>query len=161
MVDQERRLVLLRHAKSDQSTGLSDDKRPLAARGRHEAPLVGRWLREHVEPVDLVVCSSATRARQTWKLASRELDRPPLVRLDDRVYGAGTAELLALVHGLPDEAHTVVVVGHNPTVEELVRLVTGEEWPMKTSSIAVLTWHGAWADAGPGTVRLAARATPR
>ena len=157
----ERRLVLLRHAKSDWSTGHPDEQRPLAARGRRDAPAAGRWLREHAGPIDLVVCSTATRARQTWDLASSELDRPPPVKHDERVYGASAAELLRLVQNLPDDLHSVVIVGHNPGMENLVSLLSGEDHTMSTSSIAVLTWHGTWADIGPGAARLADEATPR
>lgn len=161
MVSRERRLVLLRHAKSDWSTGQPDKQRPLAARGRRDAPAAGRWLRKHAGPIDLVVCSTATRARQTWNLAAGELDRSPPVRHDERVYGADAAELLRLVRELPEDSHSVVVVGHNPAMEDLASLVTGEQHTMSTSSIAVLTWHRTWADIGPGTARLADETTPR
>jgi len=161
VVSRERRLVLLRHAKSDWSTGDPDERRPLAARGRRVAPAAGRWLRKHGSPIDLVVCSTATRARQTWELASGELDRPPPVRHDERVYGANAAELLRLVRELPDGLHSVAIVGHNPGMEDLVCLVTSENHTMKTSSIAVLTWHGTWAEIGPSTARLVEEATPR
>jgi phosphohistidine phosphatase len=161
VVSRERRLVLLRHAKSDWSTGHPDEHRPLAARGRRDAPAAGRWLRKHAGPIDLVVCSTATRARQTWNLASSELDRPPPVRHDERVYGANAAELLRLVQELPDDSHSVLIVGHNPGMADLVSLLTHQDHAMKTSSIAVLTWHGTWAESGPSTARLAEAATPR
>lgn len=161
VVAQERRLVLLRHAKSDWSTGDPDEQRPLAARGRRDAPAAGRWLRKQAGPIDLVVCSPATRARQTWDLAAGELDRLPSVRYDERVYDADAAELLRLVRELPDDVHSVVIVGHNPGMEDLASLVTGENHTMSTSSIAVLTWHGTWAEIEPGTARLADEATPR
>src|SRR6476660_3130443 len=62
-----RRRIALRHAKSDWSGGVADHDRPLAGRGRREAALAGRWLRETAADIDLVVCSSAKPARQTWK----------------------------------------------------------------------------------------------
>jgi phosphohistidine phosphatase len=160
-MSRERRLVLLRHAKSDWSTGHSDKQRPLAARGRRDAPAAGRWLRKHAGPIDIVVCSTATRARQTWNLAAAELDQSPAVRHDERVYDANAAELLQLVRELPDDSHSVVIVGHNPGMEDLASLVTGEHHTMSTSSIAVLTWHRTWADLGPGAARLTDEATPR
>ena len=157
----QRRLVLLRHAKSDWSTELPDDQRPLAPRGRREAPRAGRWLRGHVDHIDLVLCSPATRARTTWELAAATLADAPPVRLDPEVYAASAGTLQALVHGLPDEAQTVVLVGHNPAIENLITVLTGEEWTMKTSSIAVISWPGSWSDAEPANARLEARATPR
>src|SRR6478735_578713 len=64
-----RTLVLLRHAKSDWSTGEPDPRRPLAGRGRRQAPEAGRWLAANLDAIDLAVVSPATRARQTWELA--------------------------------------------------------------------------------------------
>ena len=157
----QRRLVLLRHAKSDWSTEQPDDQRPLAPRGRREAPRAGRWLREHLDHIDLVLCSPATRARTTWELAAATLADAPPVRLDPEVYAASADTLATLVHGLPDEAQTVVLVGHNPAIENLITVLTGEEWTMKTSSIAVISWPGSWSDAEPANARLEARATPR
>lgn len=156
-----RRLVVLRHAKSSWSGGLADHERPLAGRGRREAPLAGRWLAEHVDRIDLVVCSSAVRARQTWKRAGAELDPAPEVRVDDRVYAASERELLAVVRELPDRAATVLVVGHNPGLEDLVEVLTGAPRELKTSSIAVLSGRGDWAGIGPGWARLEAVGTPR
>src|SRR5262245_46601501 len=95
-------LVVVRHAKSDWSHGLPDHERPLAARGRRDAPAIGGWLAGHVGPVDLVLCSPAWRARQTWQLAAARLDPAPPVRQDDRLYGATPTELLTVLVALPD-----------------------------------------------------------
>ena len=83
-----RRLVLLRHAKSAWPDGVPDSQRPLNGRGRRDARAAGQWLREHVDGLGAVVCSPAQRTRETWAIVSAELDGPPSVRLDDRVYGA-------------------------------------------------------------------------
>jgi phosphohistidine phosphatase len=155
-----RTLVLLRHAKSDWSTEQPDAQRPLAERGRRDAPAAGRWLTSNVERIDLVVCSPAIRARQTWDLAGAELHGPP-VRFDERVYAASAPDLLALVRALPDDVGTVVLVGHNPGMEDLASALAGQNVPMKTSSVAVLSWPGTWTDAGSDGGRLTAHATPR
>src|SRR6266508_2394367 len=96
----ERTLVVVRHAKSDWTHPVPDEERPLAERGRRDAPATGRWLAEHVGDLDLVVCSPARRARETWRLASAELARKPPVRLDERVYAAGPGRLLTVLAGL-------------------------------------------------------------
>jgi phosphohistidine phosphatase len=156
-----RRLIVLRHAKSDWSGGGADRDRPLAARGRREAELAGRWLRENAADIDLVVCSSATRARQTWKRVAKQLDTVPPLRVEDRVYAASERELMALVKKLPDAARTVLLVGHNPGLEELVAELGGVGFVMKTSSIAVLASRGAWADVKARWATLEASVTPR
>lgn len=161
MTDAPRRLVVLRHAKSDWPDGLRDDLRPLADRGRRDAPEVGRWLRAHVGAVDAVVCSPAVRARQTWELAAAAHGGAPPARIDDRMYDATPGDLLAVVHALPAGTGTAVLVGHNPGVEDLVALLGGARPTMRTSSIAVLSWPGGWPDAAPGEAVLEAHETPR
>jgi phosphohistidine phosphatase len=157
----ERTLVVLRHAKSDWPEGVADDERPLALRGRRDAPVAGRWLRDGVGVIDLAVCSPAVRARQTWELIAAELDPPPRVVEDERVYAGSVDALMSVVQGLPAAVGIAVLVGHNPGLQELVELLTGEERELKTSAIAVLTWLGAWADAGPRAATLAAQVKPR
>ena len=157
----ERTLVVVRHAKSDWTHAVPDDERPLAARGRRDAPAIGRWLVEHVGTVDLVLCSPATRARQTWRLAGAELSPKPPVREDDRMYGAGPTQLLTVLAELPDELGTVVLVGHNPGLADLVTLLSGEPHELKTSAVAVLRWTGSWVDAEFVTATLADHTTAR
>ena len=154
-----RRLIALRHAKSDWSGGVADHDRPLAGRGRREAALAGRWLRENAADIDL--CSSATRARQTWKLVAKQLDNVPPARVDDRLYAASVRGLLAVVRKLPDSARAVLLIGHNPGLEELVADLGGVGWPMKTSSIAVLSSRSEWAEVGARWAKLKVSLTPR
>jgi phosphohistidine phosphatase len=160
-VGARRRLVLLRHAKSAWPDGVPDVRRPLNNRGRRDAPAVGRWLREHVGGLGAVVCSPAQRTRETWALAAAELDDAPTAVFDDRVYAAEPEELLDVVRSLPDTADTALLIGHNPGVVELVELLGGQERDMRTASIAVLSWDGAWADAAVDGARLDEHATPR
>ena len=150
----ERTLILLRHAKSDWSGDEPDIARPLAARGRRQAPDAGRWLAANVGSIDLAVVSPAVRARSTWDLVSAVLDVPPPMRIDERVYGASDRELLGVVRELPDDVHTVVVVGHNPGIEEVATLLTGERVLMATSALAVITVSGTWTTAGHQTAVL-------
>jgi phosphohistidine phosphatase len=156
-----RRLVVLRHAKSEWPDGVADHERPLADRGRREAPLAGRWLDEHVGTIDLVVCSPARRARETCARVVQELSTEPEVRVEERLYPGSPTDLLAVARELPDAAQAVLVVGHNPGLEELVVELTGTACVLKTSSIAVLSGPGGWAEVAPGWANLEAETTPR
>ena len=153
-------LVLLRHAKSDWSGGEPDERRPLAERGRRQAPQAGRWLAENLDTVDLAVVSPAERARITWELASAELDDPPTARIDERIYAASVDELVEVVHELPDDVRTAVLVGHNPGIEELVGTLTGTWVQMPTSAVAVIGVAGTWSDAGASTEQLLTSGRP-
>jgi phosphohistidine phosphatase len=137
-----RTLVLLRHGKSDWSGDEPDVRRPLAKRGRRQVPEAGRWLATGVGAVDLAVVSPAERARETWQLVADELADPPPVRIEERVYAASDSELLDIVRDLPDEASTVVLVGHNPGMEDLVEVLTGQWVPMPTSALAIIELSG-------------------
>ena len=117
--------MLLRHAKSDWSTGEPDRDRPLAARGRRQAPEAGRWLAAHLPDLDLALVSPAARTRQTWDLVAAELPAPPPVRIVDDLYAASLSELLSVVDAI--DVPTSVLVRHNPGLEDLVARLTGEE----------------------------------
>ena len=153
-------LIVLRHGKSDWSGGEPDDLRPLARRGRRQAPEAGRWLSDNVGAIDLAVVSPAERTRETWRLAGAELAVLPPVREDDRVYAGTAASLLGVVRELPHEVETVVLVGHNPGVEELVASITGHRVSMPTSALAVIDLPGPWSMAGNTTAELRAQGRP-
>ena len=156
----ERTLILLRHAKSDWSTGAADIDRPLAERGRRQAPVAGRWLAANIDSIGLAVVSPANRARSTWELVMAELDVPPRTRIDDRLYAASADELLAVVRDLPDDVETAVLVGHNPGFEDLATLLSGKATRITTSALAVLTISGSWSAAAPAASTLTALGRP-
>ncbi|MGY6019296.1 SixA phosphatase family protein [Streptomyces spinosirectus] len=166
-----RRLVVLRHAKSAWPDGVADHERPLAPRGLRDAPAAGRALAEADCLPDLALCSTALRARQTWELASAQWGTPPPVRRDPRLYGADATELLDVVHEVSAEVETLLLVGHNPGLEELVLDLAGEDLDgaldevrakFPTSAIAVLAWHGPdWDALVPGTALLTTMLVPR
>ncbi|MCH5674550.1 SixA phosphatase family protein [Streptomyces gilvus] len=159
-----RRLVVLRHAKSAWPDGVPDHERPLAPRGRRDAPAAGRALVEADCLPDLALCSTAVRARQTWELASAQWGTPPPVRRDPRLYAADVTDLLGAVREVSPEVETLLLIGHNPGLEDLVLELAGdslddalEEVRTKfpTSAIAVLAWHGtSWQALAPGTALL-------
>ena len=153
-------LILLRHAKSDWSGGEVDLHRPLGARGRRQAPQAGRWLEDNIGRIDLAIVSPAARARETWELASVELAVPPPARFDDRVYAASRDELLEVVRGVAEEVTTLVVVGHNPGIEDLAAMLSGRPVEMPTSALAVLTAQGAWSATEPSAVVLRTSGRP-
>ena len=116
--DPPRRLILLRHAKSDWPD-VPDQERPLAKRGRRDAPVVGRWLRRHGYQPDTVICSIARRTQQTWELVAPELGGSPSVTFEPRAYAASAQTLLYLVRELPGTSRAALLIGHNPAIEEL------------------------------------------
>lgn len=165
-----RRLVVLRHAKSAWPDGVADHERPLAPRGRRDAPAAGRRLREAGCVPDLVVCSTAGRTRQTWDLVSDELGATTPVTHDARLYRASAGELLGVVRDIPARVRTLMLVGHNPGVQDLVLMLAGEEdsyalertrTKFPTSAIAVLCLSGPWRDLEPGAARLTEMVVPR
>ena len=156
----ERTLILLRHAKSDWSGNHPDIDRPLAQRGRRQAPETGRWLNANIDRLDLAVVSPAVRARSTWDLVASELDVAPPTRTDVRVYGATGSELLSVVRDVSDDFGTVVLVGHNPGLEDLVDGLTDERARMPTSALAVVVWSGSWSTAGESFAELRASGRP-
>jgi phosphohistidine phosphatase len=159
MTQAVRTLILLRHAKSDWSGREADIDRPLAARGRRQAPEAGAWLAGAGLDIDVAVVSPAQRARSTWELASAELAAPPELRVDERVYAASAGELLDVLTGLPPACATVVLVGHNPGLEDLATALTGRWVPLPTSALAVIGVPVPWSaiDSADGTLLTAGR----
>jgi phosphohistidine phosphatase len=166
-----RRLVLLRHAKSAWPQ-VADHERPLAGRGRRDAPAVGRWLGISGYHPDAVMCSTALRARETWALAGEALatalpaNQPaaPAVRFEPRIYEATVLALLMLIREFEPGWQTVLVVGHNPGLAELTIGLAGpasaQPRAFPTAFAAVLGLPGEWADAAPGEGRLLAFTAP-
>jgi phosphohistidine phosphatase len=143
-------LVLIRHAKSDWSANAPDLQRPLNRRGQRQAPESGRWLAEHLQPIELAVVSPAQRARSTWDLVAAQLSDPPPVTVDERAYTFDARGLLPIIRDIPDDLGIVALVGHNPAMEELASHLTGAWVDMPTSCVAVIGLPGPWSQAGTG-----------
>lgn len=160
-----RTLVIMRHAKSSWKTNEADLRRPLSGRGTRDAVVAGQEL-AGVE-FDVVLVSPATRAQQTWQCLILGGVTSPDVRTEPAVYHHGAEAIVDLLRALPDAAHRVLLIGHEPTVSDLVFTLAAhspatrqlEHFP--TSGLAVLTHDRAWADFGPGAAQLAAFKVPR
>jgi phosphohistidine phosphatase len=168
-----RRLILLRHAKSAWPDDVPDHDRPLAPRGRRDAPAAGRWLRRSKYVPDRVLCSTARRARETWQLAEEKLGAHLQATFEEQVYGATDAQLLNLARQMPVDVATLLIVGHDPAMRELTlelahpepegqgtETVARVRIKFPTAAIAVLAFTGGWPDLGPGQARLVCFATP-
>jgi phosphohistidine phosphatase len=116
-----RRLMLLRHAKSDWSHATADRNRPLNDRGRAVAPQMGAYLAHHALVPDRVVVSPARRAQETWDLAAKPLGKAASLApaLDDRIYEASAESLITILREQPETCHLLLLVGHNPGLQEL------------------------------------------
>jgi phosphohistidine phosphatase len=120
-----RRLFLLRHAKSSwKQPELADHDRPLAKRGRRAADAIARHMREQDIAPELVLCSTARRARETLERIQPALATAP-VRHEPELYGASAAELLERVRGVPDGVASVLLIGHNPAIAQLALDLAG------------------------------------
>lgn len=140
-------LILLRHGKSGYPPGVGDHQRPLAPRGRREAALAGEWIAAEGLAVDAVLCSSATRTRQT--LERTGITAP--TRVLDELYGADPGEVLELLRiYAPADASTVLVVGHCPTMPDTALTLDPhgiiDRFP--TSAYAVLRLGAPWSEVG-------------
>lgn len=116
-----RELILLRHAKSDRNQEVGDFERPLSERGQRDAARVGRWIVEHgIEP-DLILSSPARRAAQTADAVCTALSADvAAVRWDGRLYLASLPTLLQCLSSLPAATRCVILIGHNPGLEDLL-----------------------------------------
>ena len=123
-VNDQHTLLLMRHAKSAYPPGVADHDRPLAPRGIREAGLAGDWLRANVPAIDAVLCSTATRARQT--LAQTGIDAT--VRYSERLYGATPGTMIDEINEVADTVDALLVVGHEPTMSVCSDRPGGRRW---------------------------------
>ncbi|MGC0273404.1 SixA phosphatase family protein [Pseudactinotalea sp. Z1739] len=172
------RLSLLRHAQAEPHapTG-ADIDRALSLHGRTQAKGLAALLCAHDAVPDLVLCSSANRAVETWKLIETGLDEQDVdtsgieVRRLPEIYGAGAGELLDLVRALPGQTASVLVVGHEPVISHVARILAGPDSQkaatarvrtgMSTAMLAELRVDCPWAELGRGTATLTDLAEPQ
>ncbi len=161
----------MRHAKSDYPAGIADHDRPLAPRGIRQAGLAGDWLRANAPTVDGVLCSTATRTRET--LLNARIDAP--ARYSERLYASTPGTVIGEINTVADGVSTLLVIGHEPTMSNLALELNGaggtkgpnvaaaERISAKfpTSAIAVLAVPCAWTELEPGAATLIDFLVPR
>ena len=162
-----KRLLLLRHAKSAWPEGVEDHERPLGTRGRRDAPRMGVYLAAAGLKPDFALVSSARRTQETWALLG--LHCPS--RTVATIYEAEPSAILAAIHAAPPESETLLVIGHNPGLENVAGLLApkGEEEALArlrekypTAGLAVIAFDIAeWVDVAPGTGQLESFVTPK
>lgn len=132
-------LLIFRHAKSSwKDDSLPDHDRPLNKRGERDAPRMGEVLREQGFQPDLILCSTAVRARETVRLALGEIDFEGKLELREDLYAFEPGPYLNALTGLDETIDQVMIVGHNPALEELLVGLTGEHHRMATAALAHL-----------------------
>jgi phosphohistidine phosphatase len=158
-----RMLYVLRHAKSSwDDPSLADRDRPLAARGRRAAPLIGDHLRRLGIAPQVVLCSSSRRTRETLDLLGDVVAQDGEVSIDDDLYHATPATLLVRLRQVPDTASDVLLIGHNPALQQLVLMLAGSggsraQVARKFPTAALATLRatvGGWADLDVGRASL-------
>src|SRR3954468_4812977 len=164
-----KRLYVLRHAKSSwDDPALGDHDRPLAPRGRKAAKAIARHLRDEGMEPELILCSTAKRARRTLERTEPALGRRK-VRVERELYGAEAGALLERLHAVPDSVGSVMLIGHNPGLQDLVmdlarsgraRSDVAAKYP--TAALATLDFAGRrWSELRPGEADLVAFVRPR
>ncbi len=161
-------LYLLRHAKSSwDDPALTDHERPLAPRGCRDAKRIASHLRERAIEPELVLCSTAARTRETLELVRPSLGAPTVL-LEEELYGASADELLARLRRVPDEVESVLLVGHNPGLQELALVLAagGDELErleakFPTAALATLALATTWSRLGPDGATLGEYVVPK
>jgi phosphohistidine phosphatase len=171
-MDDRKQLYVLRHAKSSwDEPGIDDHDRPLAPRGRHAAEAMAAHVRAHGIGPELVICSSARRARETLDAVDPTGQR----LIEPAVYSASATDLLQRLRQVPDATESVMVVGHNPTLQMLVLHLAdpdgdalGEDADLEavrikfpTGALATLQFDGGWSELAPGRAELVGFVRPR
>ena len=146
-------LLIMRHAKSSWDAGhRTDFERPLNKRGRRAAPVMGAFLADNDMLPDLIVSSPAERAAQTTGLVVESAGYEGEVRFDEHIYAAYADDLMDVVRGLPEDRRRVMLVGHNPGFEDLVKSLCGGAVRMPTAAIAYLDlFVGQWQEVKAGS----------
>jgi phosphohistidine phosphatase len=160
-----KRLFLLRHAKSSwDDADLADRDRPLAPRGRRAVKVMAGHIRDEKISPSLVLCSPARRTRETLEGVAPGGE----VQIEDELYGASEGELLERLQRVPDEIDSVMLIGHNPAIQELaLDLAAGGERrgdvenKFPTAALATLTVPDDWQELRPGSAELVAFVTPK
>jgi phosphohistidine phosphatase len=169
-VTNERTLVIVRHSKSSWDFDVDDHERPLSARGRRDAEALGQLLSQRSLLPELVLCSTATRTRQTWEYAKAGGATSGEIRYAREIYHAWVPELLSMIREIPDQIHTLLVLGHAPGIPDLVEHICvrteSSDWiqmdnKFPTSALAIVSVPGSWSELGKDRAELDSFLVPR
>lgn len=137
-------LFLLRHAKASPIVaGMDDFDRPLHDEGRKAAELIGQLLSSRGVTLDLVLSSPAVRARETIDVVLKAARLEAELRYDQRIYEGGPVQLLEIISQIEDDRHPVMMVGHNPSFEELLQALTGQAEHLSAGALAKIVFDTA------------------
>ncbi|HMT32799.1 MAG TPA: histidine phosphatase family protein [Dermatophilaceae bacterium] len=164
MSEPSRRLLLLRHSKAEHVFGKADHERELTDRGHADARAIGEWLAaQGIEP-DLVICSTATRTRQTWASAQEGGARADATAFEKGIYHGGVRAVMTAAQEADPDLTTLLVVGHEPTMSAATEILTegagaaaalaASDRGFPTSGLAVLAVDGPWARLAQGGATL-------
>jgi phosphohistidine phosphatase len=171
-----KRLLLLRHAKAvPAGSGIEDHDRELLARGREDAPKVGKYIEREGYAPDLILSSTSRRTVETVELVTEEIVGAPRVDFLEGLYLAEPEVILSVIRLAPDKMKCVMVVGHNPGIEQVATLLAREpvkrkerdrfdkiEEKFPTAALAVLDFDvERWRDLAPGDGALKDFVRPR
>ena len=163
-----KRLLLIRHAKSSwDDPALADHERPLAPRGQKAADRIVEHLGEADATIDLVLCSSSRRTRETLERLSAAFGEAEVL-VEDGLYGASAGDLLDRLHDVPDAVGGVAVIGHNPGIQDLT-IELARDGPdvgralkkFPTAAVAVLEFVAPWSGLADGSARLVRFTVPK
>ncbi len=138
----------MRHAKASwDNASISDFDRPLNQKGLQAAPLMGNIIYKNGFQIDLIISSPAKRAKQTATLVKSSAGIVPLVEFEKELYEASPITLLKIISGIHEKHESVLLIGHNPGIQSLIRMLTGEIQSMPTASLArILLSVNNWSD---------------
>jgi phosphohistidine phosphatase len=157
-----RLLYVLRHAKSSwDDPGLADHDRTLAPRGRKATTLLAKHVRENGIRPTIILCSTAVRARETLDGIGLDGERS----IEPELYGATADQWIARLNQVPDEVESVMAIGHNPALQQLVLALAGRdetvEHKFPTAALATLAFEGPWNELQPGSAQLTGLVRPK
>jgi phosphohistidine phosphatase len=163
-------LLLMRHAKSSwDNPALADHDRPLTPRGRKGAALIAKYLRRGGLEPSIVLCSSATRARETLEQLRPSFSDSTIIKFEPKLYGADSKELMTRIRRLSQASQSALVIGHNPAIQELVLALVPKgrksdaiRQKFPTAALAILDVSiDEWRLLKPGEISLASFVTPK
>jgi phosphohistidine phosphatase len=144
----KKKLYLIRHAKSSwKNISLDDFDRPLNKRGKNDAPIIGKLLKERINHIDLIITSPAKRTAETARIIGKNMDYTKMILYDEKIYEASANDLLQIIRELDDKISNVLLVGHNPGLTDLVNYLSNEIISnIPTCGVVAIEFKNTWMD---------------